>query len=162
MSGDIEISIANNSRLRDVLEFQRRYIKEENQAVYAREFYCEIGLRGAINKNNVLVAYSNHLLAGMMRFYCQVRQQQISIYQFAVAEEFRGTGLTEKMFAYLQNQNAMDLVSKCPMGNDLNRFYKKKYWALFDHQSGLNYWKKPIIETGLKLMELDADIGTGG
>lgn len=142
MNCDIEICLANHSRMWDVLEFQRRYIKKDNQAVYDREFHCEYGLRVAINKNNVLVAYSNRSLVGMVRFYCQVRQQQISIYQFAVAEDIRGARLTEKMFAYMQNKFAMDLISKCPEDNDINRYYEANDWELFDCQSGLNYWRK--------------------
>ena len=143
---DTEICLANHSRMRDVLEFQRRYIKTDNQVVYSREFHCESGLRKAIHKNNVIVAYSNPGLVGIVRFYCQVRQQQISIYQFAVAEDFRGGRLAEKMFAYIQNKYTMDLISKCPVDNDFNNYYKINHWDLLDSQIGLNYWKRSIVE----------------
>lgn len=129
-----------------VLEFQKKNIQPDNNEIYNGEFLCENGLKSAIRKKNVVVAYSGENIVGMLRFYPKLNKSEISLYQFAVDNDFRGQGVFNEMISFLIKQYDFELTSKCFKESSFNEYYKNKGWELSESSGNLNIWVRHIRE----------------
>lgn len=127
-----------------ILSFHELYLTSNNTAIYSDEFLCTSGIYSAVINNRMVLVLKDNEIIGLARFYLQKKVQCISLYQFAIAEGYRGNGLSEGMFSYLQKIYNCPLESCCPIDNTLNHYYEKNNWKLKSTYKGLNHWVKNI------------------
>ena len=133
----IEIKICELERLQDLLLFHEKYLSPNNKNLYSPEFSCPIGLRAAVKRKEVIVALDSGNIVGMSRFYLTKRRGHASLYQFAVDDQYRGTGLLKKMLSLI---STVDIVCRCPNDSNLNSYFSKHDWKLKSQDIRFNYW----------------------
>jgi len=131
---------ANKSDTVQVISLFEQYLLKDNDAIYSEEFFCSYGMKAAIRKNQMIVAIENDLIIGAMRFYRKKKQNNISLYQFAVSVPYRGRNIMMKMLELI---NDIDIIIKCPLSSKFNIYYQKMGWTLIRHDEIYNYWCLP-------------------
>ena len=143
----VEIKICEPERLQDLLLFHERYLSPNNNNLYSPEFSCPIGLHAAVKRKEVIVALESENIVGMFRFYLTKRHGHASLYQFAVDDQYRGTGLLRRMLSLI---STVDIVCRCPNNSNLNSYFSKQDWKLKSQDNRFSYWyieaEKQIIE----------------
>ena len=122
------ISIASKRMASSIVALCERLLSEDNDALYSSEFLCPVGLRSSIGKGFVISAMKYSQLAGVLRFYPNRRVSQISIYQFAVAESYRGQGVVSEMLLFLHTQFPGAIICKCPEASTFNNYFARTGW----------------------------------
>jgi hypothetical protein len=122
------VLIAGKNMASPIVALCEQLLSKDNDALYNREFLCSVGLRSSIGKGFVISAMKHNQLAGVLRFYPNRRLAQISIYQFAVAENFRGQGVVGEMLQFLRTQYSGAIICKCPKESMFNRYFEKTGW----------------------------------
>ncbi len=86
------------------LAFQKRYLIVDDKDLSSREFLCPLGLRAAVKRKEVIVALEeDRSIVGIARIYISKRHGHASLYQFAINEDYRKTGLLKKMLNLVSN-----------------------------------------------------------
>jgi len=137
MPDQLIISISNVADTDSIVEFQTKYISEADIKHCSPELFCPVGLRFAIKRNQVIVAHENDQIVAMARFYITKRYGHASLYQFAIADEFRGKGLLMKMLDII---NTDKIVYKCLIESSLNEYFLKTKWTLSSQDDNFKYW----------------------
>ncbi|MEK3766026.1 GNAT family N-acetyltransferase [Solibacillus sp. FSL K6-4121] len=133
----MQIAFANTIQIPEVVSFFNENLDSNNSAVYSQEFLCPHGIKAAIRRKQMIVATVNGQLVGAFRFYRKKTQNNISLYQFAVSEIYRGQGLFKKM---LETINDLPIISLCPTNSNLNNYYVKSGWYLQEQSGEFNVW----------------------
>lgn len=133
----IEIMICEPERFPNLFLFHEKFLSSNNINLYSPEFSCPIGLRAAVNKKEVVVALANENIVGMFRFYLTKRHGHASLYQFAVDDNYRGTGLLKRMLSLI---STVDIVYRCPNDSSLNGYFLKLDWKLKSQDTRFSYW----------------------
>lgn len=120
-----------------VRAFFARNLLRGNDAVYSDEFYCPFGIKAAIQRKQMFLAKEGLVIAAAARFYPK-KNGEISLYQFAVEEEFRGQNLARALFDAIRSGHPMRSV--CPLASSFNGYYEKTGWLLAGFERGLNQW----------------------
>ncbi len=129
--------LATPSDIEPVRKFFARNLPRGSDAIYNEEFYCPFGVKAAIQRKQMMLAMEGPHIAAAARFYPK-KNGEISLYQFAVEEEFRGTNLAKTMFDTLRK--GQPVRSLCPAASSFNDYYQCTGWR-FDHEErGLNHW----------------------
>jgi diaminopimelate decarboxylase len=139
-NNNFRIVKATKNMLPTLIKLSDSTLKSDNDAVYNEEFLCEQGLRSSVAKGYVIVALSDNIVCGMMRFYPNKRAEQLSIYQFAVTESNRGRGVIAKMLEFLHGHYKGAIICKCPTSSKFNDYYVKSGWAMVDYNDYC-YWE---------------------
>jgi hypothetical protein len=129
VSSKFLVSIAPKRMTTSIVGLCERLLSEDNDALYSSEFLCPVGLRSSINKGFVICAMKNGGLAGALRFYPSRRVKQVSLYQFVVAEHYRGQGVVTEMIHFLHTQFEGIVVCKCPKQSSFNNYFIKTGWT---------------------------------
>lgn len=129
--------IASPTHISEVMSFFNENLDRNNSAVYSEEFLCPLGVKAAIRRKQMIVAIVEGQVVGAFRFYRKKTQNRISLYQFAISENYRGRGLLKKM---LKTINDLPIISLCPTDCDLNDYYYKSGWDLQEKKQGFNVW----------------------
>lgn len=85
----------------------------------------------------MLVAIVNNEIIGAMRFYPRKTAREVSLYQFAIDERFRGRGMFQQMLAQCGDEPIHVL---CPVVSSFNTFYEKAGFQLNNHGNEFNEW----------------------
>ena len=133
----MQIAFANPTQIPEVVLFFNGNLDSNNSAVYSQEFLCPLGITAAIRRKQMIVATVNGQVVGAFRFYRKKTQNSISLYQFAINEEYRGQGFLKKM---LETINDSPIISLCPKDSNLNNYYAKSGWYLQEQNEGFNVW----------------------
>jgi diaminopimelate decarboxylase len=133
----IEIKICEPDRFENLRLFHERYLSPNNKNLYSAEFSCPIGLRAAVKRKEVIIALEGINIVGMARFYLTKRHGHASLYQFAIDEHYRGTGLLKRMLSLI---SAFNIVCRCPLDLSLNSYFSKLDWKLKTQDNRFNYW----------------------
>lgn len=134
----MRISLANPTNISEVVSFFNGNLDRNNSEVYSEEFLCPLGIKAAIKREQMIVATEDGQVVGAFRFYRKKTQNQISLYQFAISENYRGQGLLTQM---LNTINDVPIISLCPTDAYLNEYYSKSGWVKQEDQSGkFNVW----------------------
>jgi len=146
-NNNVLVKIATKDMTPDLIRFSAETLKPSNDAIYNKEFLCAQGLRSSIAKGFVIVAHSDNDLCGMLRFYPQKRIEQISIYQFVVAKDFRGQGVVCKMLQFLNTLFKGAITCKCPINTQFNNYFEITGWDK-KHATELEYtlWEWKVNE----------------
>jgi|SRR3989339_649092 len=123
-----------------VIAFFTKNLSGQNDAIYSAEFLCPMGVIGAIRKQQLLIAEKDGVIIAAIRFYRKKRDRGISLYQFAIARDFRGRGLLLSMLERLRDQV---IVSLCPSSSSLNSYYEKQGWRFEQVENKFNTWLLP-------------------
>ena len=133
----MQIAFANPTQIPEVVSFFNGNLDSNNSAIYSPEFLCPHGIKAAIRRKQMIVATVNGQVVGAFRFYRKKTQNNISLYQFAVSEIYRGQGLLKKM---LETINDLPIISLCPTNSNLNNYYVKSGWYLQEQSGEFNVW----------------------
>ena len=95
------------------------------------------GVKAAIRREQMLVALDHNQVVGAIRFYKKKTKEEISLYQFALAEPYRGLGLLCKM---LHTINGAPIYAKCPVQSGFNEYFSKTGWQLKARGDTYNNW----------------------
>ncbi|WP_108669191.1 GNAT family N-acetyltransferase [Peribacillus acanthi] len=131
------IGIANPSYSEDIVSFLSSNLNSTNSGLYNQEFLCPDGVRSSIRRKQMLVVLKGNDVVGAVRFYPKKSTHTISLYQFAIREDFRGQGILEKMLITL---NIAPLHALCPVNTGFNEFFRKTGWELGDVGGKFNTW----------------------
>lgn len=121
---------------KEVIDFFNKYL-DKNENMYSCEFLCPFGVKGAINRNQIIIAVDNEKIVGALRFYKRKKENATSLYQFAVGKKYRGKQLIKKM---LNTLNTKKVISQCPKNIKLNNYYVKTGWTLKKENKEFNFW----------------------
>ena len=133
----MQIALASPTQIAEVVSFFNENLDHNNRAVYSEEFLCPLGMNAAIRRKQMIVATVENQVVGAFRFYRKKTQKNISLYQFAISEIYRGQGLFKKM---LKTINDLPIISLCPMDASLNDYYYKSGWHLQEINEEFNVW----------------------
>jgi len=136
-SNQLRISINDIVDTDNIVEFQTKHLSPSDIKHCSPEFFCPIGLRFAIKRKQVIVAHENDQIVAMARFYITKRYGHASLYQFAIANRFRGNGLLLKMLDII---NTSKIVYKCLLESSLNEYFLKTKWTLSSQDNSFKYW----------------------
>lgn len=135
---NFDIKIAGACHSNDLINFFSENLDQNNKAVYNREFFCPLGLRAAINRKQMAVLLINDRIIAAARFYPRKRDNTISLYQFAVRENFRNQKLMNRLFTLF---GSTPIETLCPLNIQFNRYYEKCGWRLIKSDDDFNYWQ---------------------
>ncbi|WP_254068683.1 GNAT family N-acetyltransferase [Brevibacillus sp. 7WMA2] len=86
----------------------------------------------------ILVALDGDMIVAALRFYPKKSTQTISLYQFAVAKNYRGKGVLYTMLQYL-GEYPIEVL--CPIHASLNTYFSKTGWQHTGQFKGCNRWE---------------------
>ncbi|XEC97476.1 GNAT family N-acetyltransferase [Paenibacillus tarimensis] len=133
----IQVLVAPISSSPLVVAFFEIYLFPDNDALYSPEFLCTDGVKAAIRRREVLIAIADNRIIGAIRFYRKKKQNIVSLYQFAIAEGYRGQGLLKQM---LKAINEISIEVLCPISSSFNNYYHKTGWKLLQNSEKFNRW----------------------
>lgn len=135
----MNIELAKPSYAQQVVRFLDEQLSEDIVPLTNSEFLCPDGVRAAIRRGQMLVAWNEDGLAGALRFYMK-KSGTVSLYQFAIAPPHRRQGLLVRMLRTLD----APVEAACPAASSLNDYFAKTGWVLADDSIGQNRWRLPI------------------
>ncbi|MBN3522519.1 GNAT family N-acetyltransferase [Paenibacillus apiarius] len=133
----MEIRLAHPAEAPAIVAFFEAYITRGHNGIPNEEFFCPDGARAAAKRNQILVAVEHHRIAGALRFYPKKESERISLYQFAVAENYRGQRLLNRM---LHTAFPIPVDVTCPLDSSFNGYYDKSGWTLAGQTARFNRW----------------------
>lgn len=133
----LRVEIAEIKDSNEIVNLQESYLTIDNPAVYSEEFVCPIGLCFAIKRGLVVVAKEDNKIIGFLRFYVRKRNNNISLYQFVIANSHRKLGVLSKMLNLINEKN---IISYCHKDSTFNNYYKKTGWRIIGQAQGFNHW----------------------
>jgi len=134
------IGIAGPKDTQRIVTFFKGYLHDNNPAIYSQEFLCNYGVFGAIRRQSVIVAYERDSIVAACRYYRR-KNGDISLYQFAIREDYRGRQLLIHMLKTLGN---VCVHSKCTAEIGFNNYYKKTGWHLENNDGEYCHWSMVI------------------
>ncbi|NDV57965.1 GNAT family N-acetyltransferase [Bacteroides sp. 519] len=136
---DIEIRLATEKDEIILRNFFSMLLSSHNEAVYNNEFLCPLGIKYAIKKSNIIIAFSIHqqCIVGAFRFYPNKKVNKISLYQFAISPNYRKKGIFRLL---LEKFSDIEYIVKCPINIDFNYYYIKTGWTFVEEQNGFNIY----------------------
>ena len=137
LTNNISIKFASHKDENELQSFFSKCLSVNNKAIYNEEFLCPYGVRFAIKRRDVIIAVVDTEIIGALRFYIRKRENKISLYQFAVASNYRGLGILRKM---LQKLSGKEIIVKCPINLFFNDYYVKTGWSLINHNDIFNIY----------------------
>lgn len=133
----MRIALANPTQISEIVTFFMENLDRYNSSVYSEEFLCPLGMKAAIRRKQMIVATVDGQVVGAFRFYRNKTKSKISLYQFAISENYRGQGLLAKM---LKTIDDCPIMALCPTSSSFNDYYDKSGWHLQDRSSEFNVW----------------------
>ena len=133
----MNIQLALTEQIPSVQSFFQKHLAREMEGIYSDEFVCPLGVRAAVRRQQMLVAVVNEEIVGAIRFYPKKTVQKVSLYQFAIDERFRGSGLLQKMLAQCGDA---PIYALCSAESSFNTFYEKAGFQLLEQENGFNEW----------------------
>jgi len=134
-----DIRLAQHHEAEQVIRFFEQNLEPDHSAVYSEEFYCPFGLRGAINRGQVIIAIIDSKIVAAARVYPRKGKPIVSLYQFAIDPAHRGQGLLLQLLDDLQ-QEYEEIEVKCPNDSPFNAYYEKTGWSLKSTDDKFNLW----------------------
>ena len=108
--------------------------------VFAREFYCPLGVRAAVSRKRVMVCVASGKIIAAVRFYHRTTGPLVSIYQFAVEPDYRGMRLSKELIQAIPGGDRVSLCSKYAL---LNSYFSNTGWILWMARPDTNEWRLP-------------------
>ena len=133
----MNIQLARTDQIPSVQSFFQKHLAREMEGIYSDEFVCPLGVSAAVRRQQMLVAVVNGEIVGAIRFYPKKTVQKVSLYQFAIDERFRGSGLLQQMLTQCGDAPIHVL---CPSDSCFNTFYKKAGFQLREQGNEFNEW----------------------
>ncbi|MFZ3590360.1 GNAT family N-acetyltransferase [Bacillus sp. DJP31] len=133
----MQIVLANPTHISEVVTFFNENLDRNNNAVYSEEFLCPLGIKAAIKRKQMIVATIEGQVVGAFRFYRKKTQNNISLYQFAISEVYRGQGLLKTM---LKTINNLPIIACCPTDSEFNGYFHNTDWELQQQSEEFNVW----------------------
>ncbi|MEK5444432.1 GNAT family N-acetyltransferase [Fredinandcohnia sp. FSL W7-1320] len=133
----MQIALAVPTQISEVVTFFNENLDRNNSAVYSEEFVCPLGIQAAIKRKQMIVATVEGQVVGAFRFYRKKTQNKISLYQFAISEVYRGTGLLKKMLTMI---NDLPIVALCPTDSKFNDYFHKMEWKFQNQNEEFKTW----------------------
>ncbi|MFD2168585.1 GNAT family N-acetyltransferase [Tumebacillus lipolyticus] len=132
----IQIGLAPRVFANDVVRFFATHVRAEEHPGISPEFLCPDGVRAAVQRRQLLLAIEDDQIIGALRFFPK-KNGRVSVYQFAVAERYRGNDLLQKMLTEIACQGFDAL---CPASSALNGYFDHKGWQLTEAGKRGNRW----------------------
>lgn len=136
----MEIRLATYRDIDRVISFFEENLSSDNDAIYSEEFFCPLGVRAAIRRNQLIVAVEDSAIIAAVRFYRRKTKKVTSLYQFAIGISYRGKGLLKKMLELICDT---EIVALCPKTSSFNAYYQKTGWILKESDGSYNHWYLP-------------------
>jgi len=121
---------------KEIINFFEKYLDKNNEAITGREFFCPFGLTAALKKKLLIIIFDNEKIVASVRFYPRKRDHIVSVYQFAINENYRGQSLLKKMLS-ITGFKTFEIL--CPLNSKFNEYYKKTSWQLTKVDEKYNY-----------------------
>jgi len=132
----MKIQLATILYKKQVIEFFEKYLDKNNEAITWREFLCPFGVSNAIKRNQVMIVLEEDEIVWAVRFYPRKRDNIVSVYQFAISENYRKKGLLRKM---LEKTWYKIFEVVCPLNHSFNKYYLKTWWKIEKSDEKFNY-----------------------
>jgi hypothetical protein len=139
----MEIIIAEYRHANIVVDFFGKHLDSNNDGIYGTELLCPDGARVASKNNRIIIAVEDTKIVGAMRFYRRKMTNIVSLYQFAIIENYRGKDLMRKMLDKLDGE-VIEVI--CGMNSNFNNYYSKTGWQLYAFDNRLKRWRMKINE----------------
>jgi diaminopimelate decarboxylase len=133
----MQIALADTTYAPLVVSFFKNNLNCNNSGVYSEEFLCPLGIKAAIRRKQMMVAIVDGQVVGAFRFYRKKTSNSISLYQFAIKEDYRGRGLLKKM---LKTINDLPILALCPFESKFNEYFYKSGWHLQEQDAEFKVW----------------------
>lgn len=92
-----------------------------------------------VKEKDTYTVSSNGKLAGAVICNHCIQKPQTTLYDIAVYENFRRTGIASELIRKIANDSPHDkIVAKCPKNLPANHFYRDNGWELTGVESGKN------------------------
>lgn len=94
----MQIQLATSKYSDAINAFLDDQLDKNNPAITCKEFFCPDGVKGAIKRKQVVICLDDNIVVAAIRFYPRKKDDIVSVYQFAIEEEFRSKNLLKKCF----------------------------------------------------------------
>lgn len=136
----MQIRFATFRDIDQVVSFFEENLSRDNDAIYSEEFFCPLGIKSAIRRDQLIVAVEDGVIFAAARFYRRRTKNVTSLYQFAIDISYRGKGLLNKMLELILDT---EIVALCPRTSSLNTYYERTGWILKASDGSYNHWYLP-------------------
>ena len=136
MTMTITINLAKKDETQSVIDFFKKHLNNNNDWIYNKEFLCPYWTTWAIIKQEIVVAKENNNIIWALRFYKQKRKEILSLYQFAIAKDWRWKDIIKKMLKFT---NCPIAHSRCSWEARFNNYYLKTWRNLLKEDK---LWKQ--------------------
>ncbi|MFF2753323.1 GNAT family N-acetyltransferase [Psychrobacillus sp. NPDC058041] len=133
----MQIALADTTYAPQIVSFFKNNLDCNNSGIYSKEFLCPLGIKAAIRRKQMIVGIVDGQVVGAFRFYRKKTTNSISLYQFAINEDYRGQGLLKKM---LKTINDLPILALCPFESKFNEYYYKSGWHLQEQDTEFKVW----------------------
>ena len=144
---NLSVKIAQFPFIDEIIEFFKKNLEVDNDAIYNEEFFCEFGIKKAIREKYIVIATIGNKIIGAARFYPRKNDNVISLYQFAVDERYRNICVMDSILGFLPGN---PVESLCPINSEFNDYYRKKGWELYRRNDKYFIWRFNKSELLLK------------
>jgi len=131
----ITINFAKKDETQSVIDFFEKHVNN-NDWVYNKEFLCPYWTAGALIKQEIVIAKDKNEVIWALRFYKQKKDEILSLYQFAVAKDWRWKGLIKEMLKFI---DCPVVHSRCFWKSDFNNYYIRTWRNLLKEDK---LWKQ--------------------
>lgn len=102
----MHLIIAEPVYIPKVIAFFHENLNPNSSEIYSEEFVCPLGIQAAIRRKQMVVAIVDGQIVGASRFYRKKTTNTISLYQFAISEQYRGKGILKRMLFFIKDNNS--------------------------------------------------------
>lgn len=129
--------IAEKSEVKQIQNFFKKYLDKTNSWIMNEEFLCPFWIKWAVNRGQIVILKYKKEIVWALRFYPRKRDNMVSVYQFALQEDFRWKLLIRKM---LEKTWYKTFESSCLEESKFNEYYRKTWWKIKNNDNNINYW----------------------
>ncbi len=139
----VEYRVAQPADADRVVSFLARYHIDIAAGTTTPECLCESGTRAAVRRKEVLVAISASRVIGAARIYRRKKISRVSVYQFAVDEDFRGLHVIEELLR-LCDDAVFEMT--VPRNAPINGYLRSSGWTDEPGNDNETVWRRTFSD----------------
>lgn len=133
----LTLKLAEETEIKPIQTFFKRYLNKNNPGIVNGEFLCPFWVSSAIKRKQMIVLKNWFQILGALRFYPKKTDNIVSLYQFALSEKIRWKWLIKTMIWKTWYKS---FEINCFLNSDFNEYYNKTWWKLEKSDNKFNYW----------------------
>jgi len=120
-----------------VVQFFARFADAIRESTVSEETLCPSGMRAAVARREMLIATDGERIVAAARIYRQKKSASISLYQFAVDEQYRGRRVLHDL---LRLALPKEVRAICCKSSPIESYFRKTGWCRTESNANRSVW----------------------